>query len=87
MEKIFLPAIECNGVNDFRQTKIHTPEPLVPKPSFFEFDLAIEKLKSHKSPGTCQIPAELIKEGGRKIPYEIYILIISIWKKEEMPEE
>jgi len=29
----------------------------------------------------------LIKAGGRKIPYEIYKLIISVWKKEELPEE
>jgi hypothetical protein len=29
--------------------------------------LAIERLKSHKSPGIDQIPAELIKVGGRKI--------------------
>ena len=49
--------------------------------------MAIEELKSHKSPGIDQIPAELIKTGGRKIPYEIYKLIISIWKKEELPEE
>jgi hypothetical protein len=28
--------------------------------------IAIEKLKSHKSPGIDQIPAELIKAGGRK---------------------
>ena len=45
----------------------HTAEPLVPEPSGFEVDLAIEKLKSHKSPGIDQIPAELIKEGIRTI--------------------
>jgi hypothetical protein len=28
-----------------------------------EVELAIEKLKSHKSPGIDQIPAELIKAG------------------------
>ena len=35
-------------VNDFRLTERHTANPLVPEPSAFEFDLAIEKLKSHK---------------------------------------
>jgi hypothetical protein len=49
--------------------------------------LAIEKLKSRKSPGIDQIPAELIKTGGRKFYPEIYKLIISIWKKEKLPEE
>jgi len=38
-----------HGVNDVRQTEIHTAEPLVPELSAFEVDLAIEKLKRHKS--------------------------------------
>jgi len=59
----------------------------VPEPSAFEVELAIEKLKSHKSPGTDQIPAELIKAGGRAIHVEIHKLIISIWNKEDTPEE
>jgi hypothetical protein len=33
------------------------------EPGAFEFELAIEKLKSHKSPGIDQIPAEMIKTG------------------------
>ena len=41
----------------------YTAEPLVLEPSAFEFGMAIEKLKRHKSPGTDQIPAELIKAG------------------------
>ena len=40
--------------------------------SAFEFQMAVEKLKGHKSPGTDQIPAELIKAGGRTIRYEIH---------------
>jgi len=49
--------------------------------------LAIGKLKSHKSPGVDQIPAELIKAEGKTIRCEIHKLIISIWDKEELPEE
>jgi len=41
-----------------------TAEPLVPEPSALEVGSATEKLKSHKSPGTDHIPAELIKAGG-----------------------
>ena len=45
------------------------------------------KLQRHKSPGTDQIPAELIKAGGRTICYEIHKFINSIWNKEELPEQ
>ena len=64
MEEIFLTDIELHGINDCRQTKKHTSETLVPEPSATEFKLAIEKLKSYKSPGIDQIPAEWIKAGG-----------------------
>jgi len=74
-------------MNDIRQTEIHTAEPLLPKPSVFEFEMANEELKRHKPPGVDQIPAELIKEMGRKIRSEIHILTNSIWNKEELPEE
>jgi hypothetical protein len=49
--------------------------------------MAIERLKSHKSPGTDQIPAELIKAAGRIIWSEIHKHIISIWNKKELPEQ
>jgi hypothetical protein len=56
----------------------HTTEPLVHEPSAFEFEMAIEKLKEHKSPGTDPITAELFKAGCRTIRSEIHRLIISI---------
>jgi len=59
----------------------------VPEPSAFEFELAIDKLKSHKSPGIDQIPAELIKAMSRTIRYEIHEVTISIWNKEKLTEE
>jgi len=52
------------NVKDVGQAEIHTAEPLVPEPSAAEVELAIYKLKSHKSPGIDQIPAELIKAGS-----------------------
>ena len=65
------------------QTDIHTAEPLVPEPSAFDVQMAIEKLKRHNSPGIYQIPAELIKAGGRTSQFDIHKLFYSIWNKEE----
>jgi hypothetical protein len=79
--------LNVHEVNDVRQTEIHTAKPLVPEPSASKVELAIENLKSHKSLGIVQIPAELIKAGGTTICYEIQKLFISIWNKEELPEE
>jgi len=85
--KHFSQLFSEHGVNDVRKTEIHTTELLVPEPSACEVKLVIEKLKGHKSPSVDQIPAELIKAGGRIICYEFHKLIISIVNKEEVPEE
>jgi hypothetical protein len=66
--------LNVHGVSDVRQAEIHTAEPLVPETSALEAELAIEKLKSHKSPDIDQIPAELIKAGGRTIRCAIHKL-------------
>ena len=47
----FSQIFNVHGVNDVRQAEMHTAEPLVPEPSVLEDELAIENLKSHKSPG------------------------------------
>jgi len=53
----------------------------VPEPSAFEFEMAIEKLKRHRSPGIDQVPPELIKAGGRTVHSVIHKLM------EELPKE
>jgi hypothetical protein len=83
----FSQLLKVHGANDVSETEIHTAEPLVPEPSVFEIDLDTENLKSCKSPDIDQVPSELIKAGGKTIHYEIHKLIISIWNKEELPEE
>jgi hypothetical protein len=55
----FSQLLNVHWVNDARQTEIHTAEPLVPETSASEFELAIEKLISYRSPGINQIPADL----------------------------
>jgi len=61
----FSQLFNVRGINIGRQTEIYTTEPLVPEPIAFEVKMAIEQLKSHKSPRIDQVPAEMIKEGSR----------------------
>jgi hypothetical protein len=56
----FSQLLNVHWINDVRQTEIHAAEPLVPELCAFEFELVIEKLKSHISPGIDQNPAVLI---------------------------
>ena len=56
-------------------------------PEQSDFEMAIEKLKRHKSTCTDKIPAEEIKPGSGTIRNEIHKLIISVWNKEELSEE
>ena len=59
----FSQLFNVHGVKDIGWAEVHTAELLLPEPSATEFELAIDKLKRHKSPGIDQIPVELIKAG------------------------
>jgi hypothetical protein len=80
----FYQLLNVHRVNDVEQTEIRTAEPLVLEASYFEVEMAVEKLQRHKSPATDKLPAELIKAGGRTICSEIHKLINSLWNKEEL---
>jgi hypothetical protein len=73
----FSQQLNVHGVIDVRQTEIQTAEPVVPKLSAYDIDMAIRKLKRHKSPGVDQIPAEVIKAGDTTIHSEIHKFINS----------
>jgi hypothetical protein len=62
----FSQLLHVPGVNGFKKTEIHTTEPPASELSAFEFEMAIEKLKGHESPGIDQIPAGFIKAGVEK---------------------
>jgi hypothetical protein len=49
----------------------------VPEPIAFEVEMAIEKLKRHKSPAIDQILTECIKARGRTIHIEVCEIINS----------
>jgi hypothetical protein len=75
--------LKVHGVNDVTLTEPHTAEPLLPDPSAFEVDIAIENYKDTNN----QIPTEFMKAEGRTMRFDIHKLIYSIWNKEELPEE
>ena len=50
-------------------------------PSAFKVEVAVEKLNRHKSPGSDQIPPELIKVRSGTICSEFHNLISSVWLK------
>jgi hypothetical protein len=85
-KNFFKQVLNAHGVHDVRQMDIHTAEPLVPEHSLIQVEIAIGKFKNYKSPGTDQIPAELIKAGGETLRFEINRLICSIYNKEELPQ-
>ena len=81
----FSQLFNIHRVNDVRQTEIHTTEPLVPEPSTLEVELTIEKLKSHKSPGSDQIPAELIKAGVEQFAMRSINLLLLVGLRMNYP--
>jgi hypothetical protein len=61
--------LNVRRVSVVKQIEIHTGEPLVPYHYPFEVEIAIAKLKRYKSPGSDQIPADLIQAGGETLHY------------------
>jgi hypothetical protein len=77
-KNFFNQVLKVHGIHNVRQKDIHAAEPLEPEHSLVEVEIAIGKLKSYKSPGTDQIPAELIKAVGETLCSEIHRFICSI---------
>jgi hypothetical protein len=48
----FCQLLNVHGVNDVRQTEMHTPEPFIPEPNCFRVETDTEKLKRYESPCT-----------------------------------
>jgi hypothetical protein len=80
----FSQLLNVKNVSDVRQIEVHA---LVPGPNRLEAEIAIAKLKKYKSPGSYEIPAELIQAGGEILVSTIHKLINSVWNKEELPDQ
>jgi hypothetical protein len=86
-KKYFSQLLNVHRVSDVRQIEIHTctAELSVPNPSPFEVEIAIANLEKYKSPGSDQIPAELIQAGGEILSSKIHNLIDFVWNNEKLP--
>jgi hypothetical protein len=78
----FSQLLNVHNVSDAKQIEIYSA-----KPSHLEVEIAIPKLKKYKSPGSDQIPAELIQAGNETLVSVIHKLITSIWNKKELPDQ
>jgi hypothetical protein len=67
--------LNVHNVSDVRQIEVHMAEPLVPGPSHLEVEIAVAK---YKSPGSVQLPAELIQAGGKMLLSAIHKVINSV---------
>jgi hypothetical protein len=83
----FSQLLNVLRISDVRQIEIHTVEQVVQDSCPFKVEIAIAKLKNYKSPGSDQIPAELIQAGGEILRSKINKLINSIWNKAELPDQ
>jgi hypothetical protein len=58
--------LNAHGVREVRHSEIHTAKPLSTHPRAFDVEMVIGKVRRHKFPCVDQIPAKLMKSGGRK---------------------
>jgi hypothetical protein len=83
----FSQLLKVHNVSDVKQIEVNTAEPLIPGPSRLEVGIGIAKLEKYKSPGSDQIPGELIQAGAEILLPAIHKLINSVWNKEELPDQ
>jgi hypothetical protein len=69
--------------SDVRRIEIHTAEPL----TRFEFEIAIARLQKYTSPGSDQLPAELIQAVSEMLRSQLNKLINFNWNKKELSDQ
>jgi hypothetical protein len=79
--------LNVHNVSDVRQIEVHTAELSVHGHSHLEVEIATAKMKKYKSPGSDQIPSELIQAGGEILLSAIHKLVNSLWNKEQLPDQ
>jgi hypothetical protein len=80
----FSQLLNVHNVSDVRQIEVHTAEP---GPSRLEVKIAIAKFKTYTSPGSDEIPSELIQAAGEMLLPATHKLITLVRKMEELPDQ
>jgi hypothetical protein len=70
-KKYFSQLLSVYNISDGRQIGVHRAGTLVPGPSRFEVEIAFATLEKFKSPGSDEIPSELIQAGGETVQRSI----------------
>ena len=58
-----------------------------PPPTVKEVEEAVERLKNRKATGVCEIPAELLKYGGKRVTEFLHAIITKVWETEVCPQD
>jgi len=56
-------------------------------PTVEEVEVAVQKLKNYKAPGTNNIPVELFRYGRNELVKHLHTIIKDFWQKEKVPTE
>lgn len=67
------------------ERRFSTAEPHIETPTLEEVAQAIKNLKNYKAAGEDNIPAELIKNGGKTLCGRLHQIIVRVWEEQEMP--
>ncbi len=80
--------LNANGLNDVRQTEIHTAEPLVPELNGFEVQMAIESYKYVDHQILIKFQQNWLKQGVEQIALRsINLLIVFGIRSNFLPDE
>jgi hypothetical protein len=71
-----------NGSGEEWTACVQTAEPYVEPPTYVDTEMVLNDFKNGEATRHDQIPAELIKEGGKELKKVTYELISKIWEEE-----
>ena len=77
------------GISDMPKAILAAPDPPINThpPTLLEVREVLGKFRSGRAAGICQIPAELLKNGGDLLHRELTTVFRKVWTSEEIPSD